>query len=536
MSHHGWVGVIPETSLAKALQSPFGRLFPARSHSYSSHAISLLAGAFGPLQERQGAPSSKPPNEAGFTFFGQFIDHDLTEFRVIGPEFAFIPQNPVIGQRQRVLEDGDPTTTNGRTGRLDLDSVYGLLGGPDLELFENAGRFRLRESGGKAVDIVRAVDYRDGRLIADPRNDENKIVVQLQVLFERLHNKLHIEASEGGTAALLDAISATRARVSAIYRRIVLFDYLPRVADPDVVVSVWARLAANSSLYQQMNRRVRTALDPLLDRLLTGLLPDVDDGAGADATRKDILANLIAMPVEFSHAAFRLGHSQLLDGYQLNPGKRLPLFSTGRPPMSGDTRDLRGNSKIDDDLIIRWADFFGAAAQNGAPLDASLPASVFRLPPPTIGEPPISLAERNIRRGVDFGLPSGQEVASSLDTVYGNVSALTADEVLPDSVRALYPEVLAVEPSLSVTTPLWFYILRESEIQAASKTHLGSVGSYIVAETILGSLAATRGFDLAAAMSNYLQKVEDVKTAPSSSENDIFTFVHLLHFLGEPGF
>ncbi|MGD9657300.1 MAG: hypothetical protein AB7U61_06610 [Methylocystis sp.] len=535
MSHHGWVGVIPETSLAKALQSPFGRLFPARSHSYGSHAISLLAGAFGPLQEQEGPPSSKPRNEAGFTFFGQFIDHDLTEFRVVGPEFAFIPQNPIIGQRQRVLEDGDPTTTNGRTGRLDLDSVYGLLGGPDLELFDDDGRFRLRESGSKAVDIVRQVDYRDGRLIADPRNDENKIVVQLHVLFERLHNKLHIEASEGGTEALLDAISATRARVSAIYRRIVLFDYLPRVADPDVVVSVWARLASNNSLYQQMNRRVRTALDPLLDPLLTGPLQS-DDGPAADAVRKEILANLIAMPVEFSHAAFRLGHSQLLDGYKLNPGKSLPLFFTGRPPMSGDPRDLRGNAPIEDDLIIRWADFFGAAAQKGGPLDASLPASVFRLPPPTIGEPPISLAERNIRRGVDFGLPSGQEVASSLDAVYGNVSALTADEVLPDSVRALYPEVLSVEPSLSVTTPLWFYILRESEIQAASETHLGSVGSYIVAETILGSLAATRGFDLATAMNDYLLKVEDVKTASSSSENDIFTFVHLLKFLGEPGF
>lgn len=538
MAHHGWVGISPDISLGKALQSPFGRLFPARSHSYSSHAISLLAGAFGPLQAKPGAAGSgKPSNPAGFTFLGQFIDHDLTEFRVVGPEFAFIPQNPTIGQRQRVLEDGDPTTTNGRTGRLDLDSVYGLLGGPDLKLFDAKGRFRLRDIGGRPIDIIRDFDYRDGRLIADPRNDENKIIVQLHVLFERLHNKLHVDAEDDDEEALRDAISATRARVVRIYRRIVLYDYLPRVANPTAVSAVGRRLATNNSFYQQMNRKVRNALEPLLDALSSGVLHERVPGGTAEAARDEILSGLVAMPVEFSHAAFRLGHSQLLDGYQLNGAKGLPLFATGGAVGPGEERrDLRGNTRLDDDLLIEWRKFFGGSAQEGAPLDASLPPSVFRLPPPTIGEPPISLAERNIRRGVDFGLPSGQEVASALDNVYKDVPVLPAEKVLSEAVAYSYPEIVDVEAGITVTTPLWYYILRESEALEPNQSYLGKVGSYIVAETILGSLAATPSFDLQSALIDYESKVVGAQTAPSNGENDILTFAHLLRFLEESGF
>lgn len=382
MSHHGWVSVSPH-AFAKGLQSPFGRLFPARAHSYSSHAIALLAGGLGPLQMGTNSPfhnSSKPSNPAGFTFFGQFVDHDMTEFRVIGPEFALVLQNPTIEQRQRVLEDGNPTTTNGRTGRLDLDSVYGLLGGPDLKLFDIKGRFLMRESAGRPVDIVRDLDYRDGRLIGDPRNDENKIIVQLHVLFERLHNQLHNDAVTTDDETRREAIVATRGRVADIYKRIVLFDYLPRIAEPAVIVKVFQRLQANKSFYQQMNRRVRTALSPLLDDLIDS--PVAGDGVPDDAaaTKDKILSSLVAVPVEFSHAAFRLGHSQLRDGYLMKGTKGLPLFATGNP-APGEKRDLRGNSFIDSDIEIQWKLFFGTAAQPGEPLDASLPKSVFRLPP-----------------------------------------------------------------------------------------------------------------------------------------------------------
>lgn len=103
MSHHGWIPVIDSATLTPSgLKSPFGRLFPAVDYKYSSHGISLLFGALGPLHKLP-APVDKPGNPAGFTFLGQFIDYDFTEFRVIEEAFALIQQNPVIEQRQLLV-------------------------------------------------------------------------------------------------------------------------------------------------------------------------------------------------------------------------------------------------------------------------------------------------------------------------------------------------------------------------------------------------------------------------------------------------
>ncbi|WP_165837654.1 peroxidase family protein [Zavarzinia aquatilis] len=532
MAHHGWVAVDPGM-LQKAYRSPFGRLFPARSHQYNSHAISLLAGALGPLQAG-GFPSKQAGTglAAGFTFLGQFIDHDLTEFRVVTPELAFLEQNPIIGQRQQVLQDGGLTSTNGRTGSLDLDSVYGLLGGPDGALFDEKGYFKLREHNGVPVDIERLTDYRDGRRIADPRNDENKIIVQLHVLFERLHNKLHVPPTTDTLEDRVASIKATRAKVVRVFRQIVVKDYLPRVANPDIIQDVWSKLQEGKTFYQKMNRDVRNALVPRLE--LAG---------GKDVTGFD-LRDVTAMPVEFAHAVFRLGHSQLRDSYKLTGSKGLRLFNTmtsGNAPQ--DPRDLRGNAKIDDDIVIDWKFFFGlrdhdgGEAQSGEPLDANLPASIFRLPPPSIGEPPISLAERNIRRGVDFGLPSGQEVAYALRSTYGaGIAVLSPDQVLPIGTVAEYPEIRDIDAGFAVDTPLWLYILREASEQAPTASHLGHVGSYIVAETILGSLYNSPDFDLAPLMTNYGVPADSSAPSAPAKWEDIFHMTQMLGFLAISGF
>jgi len=56
-------------------------------------------------------------------------------------------------------------------------------------------------------------------------------------------------------------------------------------------------------------------------------------------------------------------------------------------------------------------------------------------------------------------------------------------------------EVLTIEPSIEILTPLWYYILREAEVFNPNGSELGAVGGYIVAETLLGSLLAS-GCDL----------------------------------------
>ena len=474
MSHHGWITPIELEQLTpNALRSPFGRLFPVQSHSYSSHAIAMLSGALGPLD-----PTVPPTGNArrlptGFTFLGQFIDHDLTEFRVVR-EGMFFTENPVIGDRQKVLEDtidGElPTATNGRSGGLDLDSVYGLFGTVDSNLFDKAGSFRMRED---RRDIARGKEHPGERLIADLRNDENKIIVQVHLLFERLHNLIH-RAKPGDRWVGSQAFAETRASVVATYRRIVLNDYLPAIVGMKRLDDVMAHFSdPNPNFYKRMNARSSAALVRL----------------GADPAEADIRR---AMPVEFSHAVFRLGHSQLREGYRLN-GEHEPrrLFAT-----NGGRQDLRGREALTKEVIIDWRFFFpiDAKVELGQPIDADLPHPIFRLPPPAIGEPPISLPERNIRRAVDFGLPSGQQCAAALAAVYGPIRVLSNEELFPN-VANDYAEILEIEPKLATATPLWYYMLREAEQESGPE--LGPVGGYVVAETILGSLASEPGFDLA---------------------------------------
>lgn len=528
MSHHGW-SVVSSAEIAKGLRSPFGRLFPpGRSHSYNSLAISLLSGALGPLQNNDPPvfPSPMPENKkpslsAGFTFLGQFIDHDMTEFRVVSPEFGLTMQNPTLGQRQKILEDGEaPTSTNGRSAHLDLDSVYGVLDDIDLALFDDKGYFKtFKDESGRSVDILRNQNYKDGRLIADPRNDENKIIVQLHVLFERLHDKLHVPPKSSEN--LKASIAGTRKKAVEIYRKIVLYDYLSRIANPSIVLSVGERIIENRSLFQKSNLRARRAL-----RIL---------GIGDSVSEKEI-ENLIVTPVEFAHAAFRLGHSQIRDGYRMNSVLGLPLFTTGAVPTNNPP-DLRGNASITKNIEIEWKFFFGNASQPGEPIDATLSKSLFRLPPPSIGEPPISLAERNIRRGIDFGLPSGQEIAQVLNHEYGGVATLRPEQIIPDDVFKRYPDLAVVDESITVITPLWFYILRESQELADGDTFIGPVGSYIVAETILGSLYASPEFDLKDKLTNYISLASAARNA-TKAENpgEITSVAQLLHFLGEPGF
>lgn len=518
MSHHGWIPVIDQASITPAgLKSPFGRLFPASDNIYNSHAISLLSGALGPMQTTGASTAgSKPGNPTGFTFLGQFIDHDMTEFRVLDSKFGIILQNPTIDQRQLVLEDrrikGEfPTTTNGRSGKLDLDSVYGLLGVTQLDLFDEEGMFRLRSN----IDIIRNENVPDGRLIADFRNDENKIIVQLHILFERLHNKIHQNkpgtTREKGPGGI--RFNETKAQVQRIYRNIIVNDYLPRIVRTEQLEDVANALKEGKTFYQKMTQRNRNALKKL-------------------GIPEDEIKNSIAVPVEFSHAAFRLGHSQLLPAYKLNNNPGVPLFElgTGKP-------DLRGKSRIEDALIIDWSHFFkiNNTVQPGMGLgiDGELAESIFRLPAPAIDSPPVSLAERNIRRGVDFGLPSGQEVASYLTETYGYIKMTTVDELFPSGTsNKPYAEILKMEPHLAYKTPLWYYILKEAE-QFKDNAQLGPVGGYIVAETLLGSLAETDGvgIDLLRAQIATLEDPNSVPYTPPADIDNIKTMGQMIAYI-----
>src|SRR5258708_36291597 len=137
-----------------------------------------MSAGFDPPKDGKDEEESGIP--ALYTYFGQFIDHDLT----------FDPASSL--QKQ----DDPDALTDFRTPAFDLDSVYGR--GPDDQpyLYDGARTFLLgRALTGAAAnpgarDLPRngvADPLQRRAIIGDPRNDENVIVSQLQGLFLRFH-------------------------------------------------------------------------------------------------------------------------------------------------------------------------------------------------------------------------------------------------------------------------------------------------------------------------------------------------------------
>lgn len=178
------------------------------------------------------------------------------------------------------------------------------------------------------------------------------------------------------------------------------------------------------------------------------------------------------MPVEFSVAAYRFGHSLIRDGYILNGTLApLPVFSA-----AGDNNplgDLRGFRRLPEGWEIEWHRFFeglpnsGANTQHARAFDTKLSPSLHQLPS-RVDQLRRSLALLNIKRGVALELPSGEDVAAAV--------AARID---------LDPASVAISTSLTHPAPLWFWILREAEARAGGQ-HLGPIGGRIVAEVLVG--------------------------------------------------
>jgi hypothetical protein len=167
------------------------------------------------------------------------------------------------------------------------------------------------------------------------------------------------------------------------------------------------------------------------------------------------------IPLEFADAAYRYGHGQIRHSYRLvEGGPELPLFPdlVGFGPPS---------HRLD---LAQVFDVPGhPPAQRAKRLDGRLPASLIGLPEQVTGVVDSaayrSLAVRDLLRGGTTGLPSGEELARFI-----GVPPLTVD-TWPDG------------------TPLWFYILKESE-HLGGGDRLGPVGGRIVAEVLIGLLRA----------------------------------------------
>lgn len=425
---------------------------------------------------------NNPEMTAGMTFLGQFIDHDIT----------FDPTSSL--ERQVDPEH----IANFRTPTLALDNLYGSgpMGSPHLYDQSETGRgikFFVEEIAGSGTparfDLPR--NGQETALIGDPRNDENLVVSQLHLAFLRFHNAVvdYVETDLGLAGSRPDEIFAGAQRIVRWhYQWIVVHEFLRLTCGEPVVEDVLSQ----RKFYKWRH-------EPFV-------------------------------PVEFSVAAYRFGHSQVRPSYRSNfsgatgGGQLFQLIFTGiANHETPEDDDLSGGARRPW-RFIDWRTFFDFSDGNARPnkkIDTILSSPLFALPHSVVPHPrpatnPSSLAQRNLLRHLTFSLPSGQRVARLMAAQVPGITPLSDGDF-----NDLRPY------GLHNRTPLWYYLLREADV-AENGERLGPVGARIVAEVFVGLIQGDS--------KSYLTQEPDwrpfLPTVDTSTQGDDFTMIDLLAFAG----
>lgn len=431
-----------------------------------------------------------------YTYFGQFVNHDIS-----APAGDVVSQGAkapvgVVGavdppgldrSRRSTVETILANLVNEHPEPMMLFSLYG--DGPDsadpgIRALYDADRQRFRlgmtrregdetfqKAGRDPKRVVRATGARDipragaEALIADRRNDENLVVSQLHLALMLFHNKA-VAALEPAFPDASRCFAEARALVTRQYHWLILNDWLPQLLAPEV----------------------RAGL----------------------ATRAPRLTAPNRVPLEFTTAAFRFGHSMVSAAYDFNANfgrngrieadgaKLVDLFRfTSHRNMGQKLSELPGRPELPDHWVIDWDRMtrllrddpaapprtFGAADQ----IDLNFAGEMLSL----VGDSDVavhgSILFRNLMRGFHRRIPFGQALAAR----YG-VAPLTEAEVraaLPQE-QTLAPGAkglrqVAEEMGLLVETPAWLYFLCEARMREGGQ-RVGATASHIIADTILG--------------------------------------------------
>lgn len=365
------------------------------------------------------------------TFIGQFVDHDLTKN-------ATNLTNP---EADPVVDVASPY--------IDLDSVYGprsdeASGVPPMKA---NGTFVLTMHNPNAYDVPRNNGM---ALIADTRNDENQIILQIHMLLMRVHNLLIKEKG-------LNKADAQRETIYN-WQSVLLNYYLPLVLEGgDAPGSTLQDVITNIQLPNYGNLKHKPP--------------------GGDPLK-------LQMPHEFA-IGFRFGHSQLRSFYRLNPDHHFVLFDNLDP--GPDFKDLRGNRALKlPERAIDW-DFFinpNHVAKRSNRIDTDVISNVFNLPESAIPDDIKfigNLPHRNFIRSREIGLTSGEKLYA---VFFGGASGkLDPQDVEPDPEKR---KLFHTQGGHQFETPLWYYILREAELGGGET--LGKLGSRLVAEVVVGGI------------------------------------------------
>jgi hypothetical protein len=390
---------------------------------------------------------------AGFTYLGQFVDHDLT----------FDKTQVMLG-----VNVSPAQLVQARSPSLDLDSLYGAgPTDPASAKFYAADGIHLKmgktlAEGGitakQGFDLPRGagttVAAKRKGIIPDPRNDENLAVAQTHLAFIRFHNRV-VDTLPSSVAAS-QRFERAREIVTKHYQWMLRTDYLPRICAQGVVNNVFTS--------------GRKAFE-----------------VGAAPT------DIPTMPIEFSVAAFRLGHAMIRRAYDWNR-----IFDNGFGTLdllfafSAGSGNLGGGPRLPSTWIAdfrRLYDFKEAGRSDLAVpegkfnramrIDTTLVNPLRALP----GFPPAeaNLAFRNLSRAKMVRLATGQQMATFLKNRGVSLTRLTDAQVRNGNNGATLAGLTTTQrAALLRNTPLFFYILREAEF---NQGRLKGVGARIVAET-----------------------------------------------------
>ena len=490
----------------------FGVMFPNLLPLYADDdALFELAKAM----RDQGAVGADPDpggdNEnipAGYTYLGQFIDHDIT-----------LDTTPLEQQK------ADPKATdNFRTPALDLDSLYGdgpgihpYLYQRDKTTFDITPLLLIGKTGASSNELGEAItslrhDLPRNQvglaLIFDERNDENLLVAQTHLLMLRFHNAVVDWLQKNGSPLTGGALFLEARRiVTWHYQWIVLFDFVERLTEPGLI----NRIKNKGREFYRFKRRPY-------------------------------------MPAEFAAGCYRLGHSMVRETYSHNrafhPGSpriangslQALFFFTGKsgkivgelaPVSPPPPPPLPPLAELPSNWVIDWRRFFDVVGQGGPDftfnfsrkLDPFIAPSLHTLPglredPTEQQQRDANLPFRNLRRGVQIGLPSGQDVCRAM-----KIQPMTPAEI------ATWPDgKVAEKHGLHEETPLWYYVLKEAQHYHDGK-RLGPMASTIVAETFLGLVHGDH--------ESFLWKRSNWKPELPCKQEGHFTMADLIRFVGD---
>lgn len=461
----------------------FGDLAPLEA---SDSDLEELANAMKDTNPADGTlDNTKIP--AGFTYLGQFVDHDIS-----------------LDLSALSAKVEDPTMLRTfRTPGLDLDCLYGAGQGPHRFLFRRDEPKFLIGTAAQSPDAVGQQipdlpnDLERSRhgvaVIGDHRNDENLLVAQTHLALLKFHNKVvdHLVAQGTSQSQLFDEASKL---VRWHYQWMVLHDFVERLTEPGIV-----------------------------DKLLT---------QGRKFYR---FKTVPFMPVEFAGAAYRFGHSMVREEYSHNrvfrpaaprlaPATLSLLFKFSG--LSGDINgELGGIPTLPSNWVIDWRRFYDFRTPPGTAnfefnhsrrLDPLLTPTLHNLPGfPANREG--NLAFRNLRRGVTVGLPSGQDVAAFMAT------RIPLNPLTPAEIATGPDGAVAAAKGFDTASPLWYYLLKEAQVRGNGE-HLGPVGSRIVAEVFVGLVQGDKD--------SFLSQPGWKPTLPAKTPGT-FSMTDLLQFVGE---